>query len=118
MYSIPAAPTFAFAMSRVAILVRRKRQSMTSLQSNSYNGCAFSSSPKLKFSGALLGTRMHPLFEKQNNGSYFEYNHSFKIDGDYNFDYNAINGLAEAQYAINVNDNEKKERFISRKIHK
>ena len=33
---------------------RRKRQSMTSLLCNSYNGCAPSSSQKLKFLGALL----------------------------------------------------------------
>ena len=52
----------------LAILVRRKRQSMTSLQSNSYNGCAFSSSQKLKFSGALLGTRMPSLFDPQTKG--------------------------------------------------
>ena len=65
-YTIDTGTPFYFCHFARAILVRRKRQSMTSLQSNSYNGCAFSSSQKLKFSGALLGTRMLSLSDPQN----------------------------------------------------
>lgn len=38
---------------------------------------------------------------------------NYSIDNIVSRYYNAINDLAEVQYAINVNDNEKKERFIS-----
>ena len=60
---------------------RRKRQSMTSLLCNSYNGCAPSSSQKLKFSGALLFVIV--IYSKQTtseSGGFAEGNQEGAVD--------------------------------------